>query len=56
MKSAWTFNIHLIKKIIKRGARRKNKYFLWVGISGRGVGTRKRGLRVNMADVFCIHI
>jgi hypothetical protein len=50
----WTINIHLIKK--KRKAGGKNKSFLRVDTNGRGVDTRKGGMRVYTVDVFCNHI
>jgi hypothetical protein len=33
-----------------------NRFFSGMGTSGMWVGTRKGGLRVNMGNVFCIHI
>jgi hypothetical protein len=40
----------------KLRARRENRSFLRVGTSGRLMGTRKEGMRVDMVDVFCTHI
>jgi hypothetical protein len=54
MNLPWTINIHLILK--NEGQEGKNKTFLGVGTSGKRMGTRKGGMRVNMVDVFCIHI
>jgi hypothetical protein len=36
--------------------RRENRSFLGVGTSERWVDTRKGGMRVNMMDVFYIHV
>jgi hypothetical protein len=44
------------KELKKKKAKRKNKSFLGLDTSGKGVGTRKGGMRVYMVDVFGIHI
>jgi hypothetical protein len=42
-----------LKKMKGRG---KNKSYQGMGTSGREVGTRKGGMRMNMVDVLCIYI
>jgi hypothetical protein len=53
VKPPWTINVHF-KKEWRIG--REHKSFLGVGTSGSWVGTGKGGMRVNMMDVFCLHI
>jgi hypothetical protein len=52
-KPPWTVNIYLKKKKRTGG---KNKSSPGMGTSRRWVGTRKGEMRVNMVNIFCIHI
>jgi hypothetical protein len=49
-KPPWTININLIKNWREGG---KNKSFVGMGTSGRGIDRRKGRMRVNMVGVFC---
>jgi hypothetical protein len=53
VKPPWTINIHLIFKNEGYGEKR---IFPRGGQEVEGVNTRKGGMRVNMVDVFYIHI
>jgi hypothetical protein len=42
--------------ILKKRRVGGKQFFYRSGTTGRRAGTRKREMRVNMVDVFCIHI